>query len=236
MVSTDHELASTDGEETLGWRSSRRSGSIRHMFPEGFQTQRLLLRPMQAIRHVRAWRRRRARRIALGGIERVARGEIKELRRLLIRSGVSCEEVSQAMPVLLHCLVKRHREIAKSGRLGIGVFALVAFQMVYIYYFQISTTRLEYINDATLIIMSLIGAMIFKLSITRARHFERTLRYDPKLSQSMALKYSWVSLLLFGVCCIILFPTYSILRNTTWRDWLVVLVQVTVLLLYFWLL
>src|ERR1700730_6541255 len=73
---------------------------------------------IQAIRHLRAWRRRRARRIALGGIERVARGEIKELRRLLIRSGVSCEEVSQAMPVLSRCLVKRHREIAKSSWFG----------------------------------------------------------------------------------------------------------------------
>ena len=207
------------------------------MFPEGFQTQRLLLRPMQAIRHLRAWRRRRARRTALGGIERVARGEIKELRRLLIRSGVSCEEVSQAMPVLLHCLVKRERVRAKSVWFLLGLFVLVGFQMAYIYLFQISNVRLEYINDATFIILFLIGAMFLKFSIARARYFERTLRYDPKISQRVALKYSWIALLLFSIILgVTRFPSYRILSNTTWQDWLVVLVQVNVLLLYFWLL
>lgn len=191
---------------------------------------------IQAVRHLRAWRRRRARRIALGGIERVARGEIKELKRLLIRSGVSCEEVSQAMPALLRCLVKRHREIAKSSWFGFGLYVLLAFQMVLTYYLQISNVRLEHINDATFIIMLFIGAMIFKLSSTRARYFQRALRYDPKLSQRVALKYSWVVLLLSTIIGIMLSPTYNILASTTWQDWLVVLVQVTVLLLYFWLL
>jgi hypothetical protein len=145
-----------------------------------------------AIRRLRAWRRRRAGRIALGGIKRVARGEIRELKRLLIRSGVSCEEVSQAMPALLHCLVKRQRVMATYAvRSGYGLFVLFALQIAYVNYFQISNVRLEHINDATFIAMLLIGAMIF-MSPTRVRHFERALRYDPKLSERMALKYFWV--------------------------------------------
>jgi hypothetical protein len=189
-----------------------------------------------AFRHLRAWRRRRARRIALGGIERVARGEIKELRRLLIRSGVSCEEVSQATPMLLRCLVKRQRVMAKyAGRSGFGLFVLLALQMAYIYHFQIPNGRLEHINDATIIIMLLIGAMICKLSVTRVRHFERALRYDPKFSERLALRYIWIVLLLLGIFGIKFSPTYTILVNTTWQDWLVALVQVTVLVLFFWL-
>jgi hypothetical protein len=140
------------------------------------------------------------------------------------------------MPVLLHCLVKRQRMIAKSSRYGLGLFVFLVFQTIYIYYFQISNARLEYINDATVIIMLWIGAIIFKMSNRRARHFERTLRYDPKLSERLALKYVWVLLILLSIFGIILSPIYSILANTTWQDWLVVLIQVTVLVLYFWLL
>lgn len=191
---------------------------------------------MQAIPRLRAWRRRRARRIALGGIERVARGELKELRRLLIRSGLPCEDVSQAMPVLLHCLVKRQRLIGKYiGPLGLGAYALLVVQILYIVYFEIPNPRAEHINDATLVIILLIGALIFKLSNTRVRHFERTLRYDPKFSEMVAFKYFWVLLLLLGIFTMIISPTYSILVNTTWKDWLVILAQVIVLVLYFFL-
>ena len=186
-----------------------------------------------AIRRLRDWRRRKAGRIALGGIKRVARGEIRELKRLLIRSGVSCEEVSQAMPALLHCLVKRQRVMATYAvRSCYGLFVLFALQIAYVNYFQISNVRLEHINGATFIAMLLIGAMIFK-SPTRVRHFERALRYDPKLSERMALRYFWAVLLLLSIFGIILSPTYTILLN--WQDWLVVLVQVTVLVSFIWL-
>ena len=69
--------------------------------------------------------------------------------------------------------------------------------------------------------------MFLKLSLTR---------YEPKISQRVAVKNFWVVLLLCSIIGVILFPSYRILSNTTWQDWLIVLVQVNVLLLYFWLL
>jgi hypothetical protein len=59
---------------------------------------------------LRAWRRRifwwvSDRRNAL----RVARAEIKDIKRMLERSGVPARDVSRASPVLLRCLFQRQR-------------------------------------------------------------------------------------------------------------------------------
>jgi hypothetical protein len=60
------------------------------------------------------------------------------------------------------------------------------------------------------------------------------LRYDLKHSETRALKHFWMFILLLGIFGIIFL--HSTLLNTTWQDWLAALVQVTVLLSYFWLL
>jgi hypothetical protein len=101
-------------------------------FQKGFRPDLIL-----PIRHLRAWCRRRRRRRRIGGILRVERGEIKELRRLLIRSGIPLEEVSPVMPVLLRCLVQSERETGKYAFLfGLGIGSLVALQICWVVFFK----------------------------------------------------------------------------------------------------
>ena len=110
---------------------------------------RKALRPdliLTIIRDLRAWRRRRRRRLHIGGILRVERGEIKELRRLLIRSGIPLEEVSPVMPVLLRCLVQNQREIAKFASLfGLSFSVSIVLQICWVVFFKVSSIRQNHV-------------------------------------------------------------------------------------------
>ena len=201
-------------------------------FRKGFRPDLILT----IIRDLRAWRRRRRRRLRIGGILRVERGEIKELRRLLIRSGIPLEEVSPVTPVLLRCLVQSQREMVKFASLFIlGIGSLVVLQICWVVFFKVSSIRQGQINNVTLIMLCLIAAIIFKLSTTRVRRFERALRYDPSSRERRALKYFWTGFLLLSIVVITLPQNYVILLNTIWQDWVVVLLQVSLVMMYAWL-
>jgi hypothetical protein len=102
-------------------------------------------------------------------------------------------------------------------------------------FFQVSSIRQGHVNSATAIIVLLITAIIFYFSTRRVRRFERALRYDPSSRERRALKYFWVAFLLLSIAVISLSPVYDILLNTIWQDWLVVLLQVSLVMMYAWL-
>jgi hypothetical protein len=189
----------------------------------------------QAIRHLRNWGRGRRSRARLRRVPltRVARGEVKELRRLLVQSGVPLEEVSQTTPALLRKLVERNSKLSKIiNWCFLGAFVPILANALFIPVLNISSGRAKYDGDFAFGIMFMLLALFFWPS--KIRHFERLLRYFPGKQKRLRKQVRRSSFDLLRIVLATLSIAIAVnsaayvISSTTWKDWCFIVVQILV--------